>query len=168
MAQSRPWKANNRKGSQEISPLSWYSKVHCRVHKSPPMVPILIQVNSILTFQNIILPSTPGLLSGVFPSGFPPKYLMNFSSWPCVLHSSPSHPPRLEHPNIIWRTIQMLSFSLCSFLQPPIAFSLLGPNILNTIFSKTLNLRSIFKVRDQISYSYPKQHQRVKLYLFIV
>jgi hypothetical protein len=35
----------------------------------------------------------------------------------------------------------------CSFLQPPVTSSLLGPNILSTLFSNTLNLCSSLNVR---------------------
>jgi hypothetical protein len=40
--------------------------------------------------------------------------------------------------------------SLCSFLQPPVASSLFGQNILlNTLFSHNLSLCSSLNVRDQ-------------------
>jgi hypothetical protein len=43
------------------------------------------------------------------------------------------------------------SSSLCSFLQPPVTSSLLGPNIfLSTLFSNTLNLCSSLDVRDKV------------------
>jgi hypothetical protein len=34
--------------------------------------------------------------------------------------------------------------SLCRFLHPPVTSSLLGPNIVNTLFSNTLSLCSSF------------------------
>jgi hypothetical protein len=44
------------------------------------------------------------------------------------------------------------SSSLCSFLQPPVTSSLLGPNILlSTLFSNALNLCSSLNVRDKVS-----------------
>jgi hypothetical protein len=47
------------------------------------------------------------------------------------------------------------SSSLCSFLQTPVASSLLGPNILlSTLFSNILNLCSSLNVKDQVSHPY--------------
>jgi hypothetical protein len=46
----------------------------------------------------------------------------------CMAFSS--HPPCNDHPNNIWWRVQIMKLSFCSFLQPPIVLSLLGPNIL--------------------------------------
>jgi hypothetical protein len=47
------------------------------------------------------------------------------------------------------------SSSLCNFLHSPVISSLLGPNtLLNTLFSKTLSLRSSLNVSDQVSHPY--------------
>jgi hypothetical protein len=48
---------------------------------------------------NIILPSTPGLPSGLFPSGFPIKLLSEYLIFPCELHTLPSHPLDSITPN---------------------------------------------------------------------
>jgi hypothetical protein len=67
----------------------------------------------------------------------------------------PSHPPRSDHRNNIWWSVQLRSSSLCSRFQPLAASSLLGPNIpLSTLFSNSLNLYCTFSATDHISNPY--------------
>jgi hypothetical protein len=57
--------------------------------------------------SNMILPSTPRSMYGLFPSDFPIKIFIYIShlSHPCFM-LRPSHPHWIDHPNNIWHNVQ--------------------------------------------------------------
>ena len=149
---SPSWEANRHSASQEIRRILWIPKVHYRIHKCLPPVPIQSQLDPVHTptfhFLKILLILSSHLRlghpNGLFPPGFPTKTL--YTPLPSPIRAT--RPDHLILLDLITRSVfgmeyTTLSSSLCSFLHSPVTSTLLGPNILlNTLFSNTLRLRS--------------------------
>ena len=177
MVQSPSWEANWFSDSQEIPRSLWNPKVHYRIHKCPPPVPVLSQLDPVHTptskilsiHLNIFLPSTPGSSKWSLPLRFPNKVL--YTPLLSPIHATcPAHLIRLE---LITRVMfgeecRSLNSSICSFLHSPVTSPLLGPNILlSTLFSKTVSLRSSLNVSDQVSHPYKTTGKITVLHILI-
>ena len=99
---------------------------------------------------NIIHPSTPRSPQWSLSLRFPHQDPIHPVSSP-IRATCPAHLILLD---FISRTIldeeyRSFNSSLCSLLHSPVTSSLLGPNILNTMFSNTLSFLSSRNVSDQ-------------------
>jgi hypothetical protein len=136
---------------------SWNLKIHCHVHKGPPLVRIASHISPVCVYHSIswrstlLLCSHLGFASGVFPSVFPAKFR----------HSSFISPIGATCPiHLILRDLITLvtygeeykswNSSLCNFLQSPYTSCLWGPIlILSARFLNALSLCSSLTERDK-------------------
>ena len=161
MQQSRSREANPFSASQEIPRILWNPKVHYRIHKCPPPVPILTQINPVhaptshflKTHLNVFLSPTPGSSKWFLPQVFPPNPVCTARLFhACYLHS-PSHSSRFDHLNIIGWAVQIIKLFIVSF-SPLLCY----PVPLRPKYSpqhpvlKHLSVPSSFNVNCQVSH----------------
>ena len=109
MEQSPSWEANSSSAAQEIPRILWNSKVHHRIHNSPPPVPVLSQIEPVRAllpthvskiYFNIILPSMSPSSKSFLPLGSPLKFCMHLYYPSFVLHALPIPTQRINPSHI--------------------------------------------------------------------
>jgi hypothetical protein len=144
MEQSPSWEANSHAGGY-IPRLLWNPKVHYRVHKSPPLVPILRHMHPVHSFPPsffkihfyIILQSMPRSSEWPLTFRFSDQNFVRISHLP-VRATCTAHLILLDLITLVKlsETYKLRSSLLCIPLQPPATSSLLAPNIrLSTLFT---------------------------------
>jgi hypothetical protein len=114
--QSPSWEANRTSDSQNIPRILRNPKVHYRIHKNPPPVPVLSQIDPIYvpphptsrrsTFNTIFL-STPGSFKWPLSLMFPHQNSVCTSPLPHTCYMPfPYQSTWFYHPNNIWWRIQ--------------------------------------------------------------
>ena len=132
MEQSPSWEANRFSASQGIPRVLWNPKIHYRIHKCPPPVPILSQLDSVHNpasyfmkiHLNIILPTTPGSPKWSLSFRFHhqnPVYASPLSHTRNM--PRPSH--RFYHPNNIGWGVQIIQLLIMQL--PPLPSYLVSP-----------------------------------------
>jgi hypothetical protein len=106
MKQSHSWKVNCLSAYYEVTRAVWSSRDHCHVDKNWP-VGLVLSHSVLKIYFNIILPVSSSCAKKLRPFG-------DFSL-KCVhykFHPIPSVPLFLwlEHPKIMWRRIQIITF----------------------------------------------------------
>jgi hypothetical protein len=139
MQQNPSCEANSISASRKLPRLLWNTEVHYSVHKNPPLVSILSQINTFHNLpsyfskirSNIILPSMPRSSEWSLPFRF------SDHNFVCVSHlsnacnmSRPSHPPSFEHCNNTWLSIQVTKLLCYCSTQRNFRTSL-KPSLLN-------------------------------------
>jgi len=151
MEQNTSWDDNSHSANQEIPHLLRNPKSYYRVHKSPPLVPILSQMYPFCSFP----PSFPKIHSNnnfwPMSSSFEWSLPFRFSDENiiCISHLSyefymprPSHYPWFDYPNNIWWSVDFMKLLTVQSPKPLATSSLLGKNIpLRMPFSNSLSVR---------------------------
>jgi len=117
-------------------------KIHYRVHKCPPPVPVVSNIDpvrtptshSLKTHLNIMVPSSPGSPKWSLSLRYPRQNPEYVSPLPQTRYM-----PRLSHypPFYCLNIIGSLSSSLCSFFHFPVTSSLLDQIFSLTPYSQT-------------------------------
>ena len=124
MERSPSWEANRFAASQDIARNLWNPKDRYRIHKCPPPVPILSQLDPVHTYTshflkihlNIFLPSTFGALKWPFSFRFPNQTPLYSYSLPHTRYMlRPSQSSRFYHPNNIGWGVQIVKLLIVQF-----------------------------------------------------
>jgi hypothetical protein len=120
MELSSSWEGASRLATEEFTTIFWNPEVHYRVHKSPPLVPILSQMESIpphiisqISILILLSHLCLGLPSCLFPSGFPHQNMHSSSLF--VLHAMSILSPLTDHCNYISRRIEVIKLLIMQF-----------------------------------------------------
>jgi hypothetical protein len=155
-------------------PILRNTNIHYDIDKRPTPVPLLSYVNPVQASPShflsiifyIILPSMSLSSKGSISIRVFYKNSVCTPSIPHTCHM-PYSPPGMITRTLLSEEYRPLSYSSCGLLHPSFSLSLLDPNILNTLFSNTLSLRSSLYWKDQVSHPYKTTGKIIVIYILI-
>jgi len=166
MEQSLSWGDNRFSASQEVHRILWYLKVHYHLHKSPPTIPILNQINPVYVKSHflkvrfsIILQST--LLSSKWSLFLRSLHQTLYALLLYPLRATcPAHLILLEYITRISREqYSSWSYSFCRLLQSPLT----SPLVCLSIFPCTLSTKPSVDVPPSICATNSHTHTKQQL-----
>ena len=169
------WEANRFSASREIPSILWKLKVHYRIHRSLPPVPLLSQIDAVhaphpTSWRSILILSSflrRGLRSDLFSSFFATKILYT-SLLSTIRATFPNHLICLDliTRKMLGQGYRSLSSTLCGFPHSLVTASLSDPNIpFVTLFPNTLSLRFSLNMSDHFSPPYKTTRKVIVLYI---
>jgi hypothetical protein len=120
MELSASWEAANCAATQELSSILWNPKVHYRLHKSPPLVPILSQIDPIPTIPHyVVFFNLPSLHLSL---------VQIFSSTPCSQTPSVYAPSLMSKTKFHTHTEPSVSTGFAKHIMPILRIFCYGPH----------------------------------------
>jgi len=118
MEHSRPWEADSHSASQENHHILRKPKLHYRVHKSPPLVRILDQINAVHAISSYFLKIHSNIILPLRlrpPSAFLYSFLISPMLVTCHAKPSVYCCKRIFR---YWCTLETFEYNLVDWLQP--------------------------------------------------
>ena len=156
MEQIPSWEGNRSSANQEIPRIVWNPKIHCRIDKSPPPVPLPSQINPVHAptprIEDVLILSSDlhlGFSSGSFSACT--SHIPHTCHIPELSHSS-----WFDHSYNIWWSVHIIKLRVMQSSPLSCYLVLCKPKYL---FSNTFSVCFSVNAIGQVSHSYKTKRQ---------